>query len=736
MTPHHATTPGERPGLPEAGNFQLREAWHSQSTYCRICEAGCGLIAELDGDRLVRVRPNQEHTHSRGFACGKPQALVELTYDPDRLTSPMVRSGPPGHFKAATWDEALDRCAEGLSAVRDEFGADAIVHLRGNPPYFESGGFLWALGFSTALGITSSYTVNAEDGASRLTANEALYGDISRFPRPDLWHTHLAMIIGANPMDARGTRVSEPQIREAFDSIVARGGRVLVVDPRNTRTAERYEHISIRPGTDPWFLAAVCQLIITLSDDSTRAELRATLGGYDDFSALMTEFDLVECADRCGVGVETIRAVAQAFVEAESAIVYGGTGTCAQRFGTLTNILQDSVVALTGSIDRVGGLLAGWAAIDLTPAQPGPKSGTRSSRVEGRPEVGGGLPSAALAADITAAGADRVRAVIMRGCNTVLASGGGGARLEAALEQLDFSMAIDLYMNETNRFADVLLPATAMYERDDYPVTTASLQLRPTAYATEAVIKPVGQARDAWWIFDEVSRRMGLGGSCPDKELEKLAEVNGERPNPTELINHLLAKGPTDGITFESLVTDSPNGIRLRDTLPTGPLTANLPTKDGRVQLFSHQFQSEISRMRAYDDSLDEWPLRLIGRRELNSQNTWMHNSARLYPDDYAFSALVHPQNASPLKIRNGETVRLVSAVGSIEVPVRISDSIRPGVVSVPNGWGHKGGAWRRANRIAGANTNELVNHDDVEAVAGMQILNGVPIRMERIEQS
>jgi anaerobic selenocysteine-containing dehydrogenase len=719
--------------LPEARNPLLRGKTTSVSTYCRICEACCGLIAELDGERLVRVRPNAAHAHSRGFSCNKPQGLVELAYDPDRITTPMVRTGGPGEFSPTTWDEALAICAARLSAVRDEFGPQAIANLRGNPPFFESAGVLWGMGFSAALGISRHYTINAEDGASRLTANEALYGDLNRFPRPDLWHTDLALIIGANPLVARSTRVSEPQSREAFDSIVARGGRVLVVDPRRTATAERYEHISIQPGTDPWFLLGVCQVICQSAETAERARRAAPVSGREEFTRLVGGFGLDECAANCGVDRDTIIEVGRAFLGAASGVVYGGTGTCAQRFGTLTNILQDTILALTGNIDHRGGLLAGWAAIDLTPRAPGPRSGTRRSRAEGRPEVGGGLPSAALAADITHPGADRVRALVIRGNNSVLTSGGGGQRLEAALQELEFSMAMDLYMNETNRYAHVLLPATTMFERDDYPVTTGNTQLRPTAYATRAVIHPVGQARDAWWVFDQISRRMGLGGSCPDKELEAAADARGKRPTPTELIDRLLAKGPAEGLTFEALVTNHPNGIRLRDTLPVGRLTENLPTDDGGVQLYSPQLRSEIVRLRAYVEPA-AWPLRLIGRREAGSQNSWMHNARLLYPDSYAFTAHVHAADAEACGVKDGDEVRLVSAAGSITVPISVRDSIRPGVVSLPNGWGHRGGSWERANAFKSANSNDLVSHDDVEAIAGMSILNGVPLRMERLE--
>lgn len=720
--------------LAEARNSLLRARTTSTSTYCRICEACCGLIAELDGDRLVRVRPNAEHAHSRGFSCNKPQGLLELTYDPDRITTPMVRAGEPGEFAPITWDEALDLCAARLSAVRDEHGPRAIAMLRGNPPYFDSGGVLWGRGFSAALGITRTYTVNAEDAASRMTANEAVYGSVSRFGLPDLWHTGLAMIIGANPLEARSTRLSEPRTREAFDAIIARGGRVLVVDPRRTATAARYEHISIRPGTDPWFLMGVCKVICESDEATLLAERAAPLSGRQEFVALAASFDLDDCADRCGTDREMLVQVAHAFIAADSAIVYGGTGTCAQRFGTLSNILQDTILALTGNINRVGGLLAGWAAIAIAPPTPGPRSGSRRSRVEGRPEVAGALPSAGLAPDISHPGEDRIRALVIYGNNAVLSSGGGGSRLEAALQVLDFSLAMDLYMNETNRFAHVLLPTTTMFERSDYPVTTGTMQLRPTAYATRAVIDPVVQAKDSWWIFDEVSRRMGLGGSCPDKELEAAADVRGTRPTPTQLIDRMLSQGPVEGLTFEGLVTNHPNGIALRETLPVGRLTAALPTQDGRVQVFSEELQSEVARLRNYVEPDDEWPLRMIGRREKGSQNTWMHQASLIYPDQYQPRAQVHFTDAARCGVRDGDNVRLVSRAGSIVVAIAIVDTIRPGVVSVPNGWGHQGGSWRRSNSFGGANSNELVSPNDVEAVAGMSILNGVPVRMERLD--
>jgi formate dehydrogenase len=703
----------------------------SISTFCRICEPCCGLIAEVTGDRLVRLRGNPDHALSLGFACNKPQGLLELTYAPERLTTPMVRSTESDGFVSVSWDEALACCAEGLAGVRSAYGESSVAVLRGNPPYFDSGAALWGEGFERALGITRTYSVNAEDGAARLAANEALYGDQYCFGRPDLWNTDLAIIMGANPLQARSTRLSEPRIREALDSILDRGGRVVVVDPVRTATAKRYQHISIRPGADPWFLIALCVVLGERSDIEARAQRAAPLSGLGDFLDLTGSFHLEVCADRCGVPTDTIRDLADNLLAADSATVYGGTGTCAQRFGTLTNILMETVLALTGNIDRVGGLLGSWTPLAMDAGTSKAVIGAHPSRVEGRPDVAGALPSAALAPDILEPGQGQVRGLLIHGSNAVLSSAGGGTRLESALADLEFCVALDIFVNETNRYADVLLPVTTMFERDDYPLATAGTQLRPVAYASRAVIAPVGEARDAWWVLDEISRRMGLGGSCPDKELEAAADARGTRVTPVDVIDQLLAHGPEPSLSCERLVTQHPNGIPLRASLPVGRLSQVLQTEDHRVQLFSSTLRSEIERLVVHEDPDDVWPLRLVGRRERGSQNTWMHNSRRIYPEDYQFRAHVHPEDAAARGIRNGDRVKLSSAVGSLIVPVSLVETVGRGVVSVPHGWGHSPGTWRATSLWGGANSNDLADPDDVEAIAGMAILNGIAIQME-----
>lgn len=702
-------------------------------TYCRLCEAGCGLIAHLEGERLVRVQPDHEHAYSQGFCCGKSQAMVEITYDPERLQQPLVRRSDTGQLAPASWDEALDLCALRFHEVLAAHGPDSIATLTGNPPYFASGGNLFQAGFNARLGLTRHYGINSEDAAARLTANEALYGNPRWIPRPDFWRTDLAILIGANPLVSRGSRMSEPLTRKALDSVIARGGRVIVIDPRATETARRYEHISVIPGTDPWLLAGVCRAILDAAgtDDDF---LQTHVSGFDEFRDHLASLDLEQCATECGVAVEMMRELATAVSRAGSTVVYGSTGTCSQRFGTLTNILQDAIMVLTGSIDREGGVQLGWDVFDTATNGKMPLlSGTRRTRAEGRPEVSGQLPSAGLAADITVPGDDRIRAVFNRGCNAVLTSGGGGSRLEEALEQLDFHVAMDLYLNETNKSADVVLPVVGMYERQDYPTGTSNGQLRPTSYATDAVIAPVGDSRNEWWIYDEIARRMGFeDGACPDPVVAAEARQRGIRPTPVDVIDRMLAAGHRPDLTFQKILDEHPRGLALLSHLPTGPFLAGLKTPDGRIRLNSDVWRQETQALMLHRSDA-RYPLRMIGRRDKGSQNSWMHNSARLFPDDFRFVALAHPDDAADAGVADGDTVRLVSASGSIDLPVRLSTGIRRGVVSIPNGWGHAGGGWSRANRHGGANSNELVSPVDTEKVAGMSILNGVPIAMEAI---
>jgi formate dehydrogenase len=424
--------------------------------------------------------------------------------------------------------------------------------------------------------------------------------------------------------------------------------------------------------------------------------------------------------------------------------VYGRTGTCTQRFGTLNNLLQDLIMLVTGNVEREGGLLFGWGPIDF--AKFAEKAGFTSkrppnpTRITGLPEIFGLHPSSSMVPDITTPGDGQVRALMTVGANPVISSGNGGMALEDALEQLELHFSIDLYVNETNQHAHYVLPVTGMYERDDFPLAYLGLQLEPSIWATEAVIEPQGEARQEWEIMDELARRMGFGGAYAIAPLRWLAKL-GIHVRPRTLGDLIIRTSKAGdwfglrrhGVSFRKLTTKHPHGVRLRQEVPVGDLSKRVLTADHRVALVPDALVSEIDRLSAAPPDDAAFPLRLIGMREMRSHNTWMHNVERLMPDTRQHRAVVHPDDAERVQLSDGELATITSRSGTVSVAIRVSDEMTPGNIALAHGWGHRSGQ-RRANRAAGVNSNELASGDvvDIEPLAGMSILNGIPVRIER----
>lgn len=340
-------------------------ATREQHTFCRICEPLCGLIATVDDGVLVNVRPDRAHVHSKGFMCTKAPAMVEVTYDDDRVLTPLRRVGGPGQFEPVSWDDAMEDITHRLRRARHEHGTDSVATFWGNPPAFSYATMLMLSGFQDALDVKWRYNINSEDAASRTVANHLLYGSPLNLHLPDLWRTHFAFIVGANPFVSRGSLVSEPRFKEALDSVIARGGRVIVVDPRRTETARRYEHVPIRAGTDPWLLLTLLNILIT-EDLVDHDALASTTTGYHQLAALVRSFDPERSATECGVAVHTIYDIARSLAAAPNAAVYGRHGACTQQFGTLNNLVLDMLAIVTGNYSVEGGLVPAWGPSTYT----------------------------------------------------------------------------------------------------------------------------------------------------------------------------------------------------------------------------------------------------------------------------------------------------------------------------------------------------------------------------------
>lgn len=711
------------------------------ATFCRVCEAMCGLIATVEDGRIAKIRGNPDHVHSRGHLCKKPQAMVEVTYDPDRVVYPMKRNGGPGEFTRIPWEQAYAEIAEKLQWVRFKYGPAAFATMSGNPPAFYYANLIALANFHEALGVKWRYGVNADDVSAFQGACYILFGSSSLLPKPDVWHTNLLFVVGANPAVSHGSTVCEPLLGRAMREVVGRGGRVIVVDPRRSETARRYEHIPIRAGADAWFLAALLREVIGQGHTDRAFIERHTR----NFGALCTE--LRDCtpewaAPHCGIDPQTVRRLAEdigAATRQGGFAIYGRTGTCTQRYGTLVNLLLHMLALVTGNFDRRGGMSFGWGLMKQATALKGARIGRIRSRATGLPEVAGVLPSVALGRDILEPGEGQIKAFMLLGSNPAISSAGCGPDLDRALQSLELFFSIDIYMNETNRFAHYILPATTMFEREDFPLLGQSLMLRPCLFATPAVVEPRGEAREEWRILDELCRRMDMGGAQPKKWMRALAKL-GLRLTPRHFLDMMVRFSSVGdkfglrprGLSLDKLLRNHPNGVEVMKDLPVGVFEREISTCDKRVDLAPPELAAELGRLRQ-DRTFENpaFPLRLVGLREALSHNSWMHNVPLLMNSKRVLAARMHPDDAAARGVSDGSMVQIQSHHGEVRVRVRLSEEMTPGTVALPHGWGHNGG-WRLANASGGVNSNLLASSDpgDIEKVCAMSVFNGIPIEV------
>lgn len=709
-------------------------------TFCRICEPQCGLLASVDErGRVTALRPDPEHRLSSGYACPKGIAMTEVQNDPDRVLRPL-RRGTHG-FEPVGWDDALDDIAGRLARILGRHGTDAVGWYMGTPGLNSYSHTLWAKGFVDALGTPHYYTSGSQDVNNQFAASALLYGSPLVMPFPDVARTRFLLMLGANPMVSNGSTISLPRAREHLRAIVARGGRIVVADPRRTETAREFEHLPIRPDTDALMLLSVLQVLLA-EDRIDRGYLERRCSGVAELARLAADFPPDATADRTGVDPRRLSELARDFAASPAAVAYGRTGTSLGRFGTLTEFLINAVNAITGNLDRPGGAVFGSSPVDVEriPERFGIATyGKRHSRIGAFPDVLGQMPAAVMAKEIATPGHGQLRALFVSAGNPVL-SVPNGLELEQALGELELLVSLDLYVNETNRRADYVLPATTWLEREDLPFAYLNFFYRPFIQYTDAVVEPAGEARPEWAVIDALSRRLGITPSSigPLRMLGRL----GIRLTPRQILSLAVRTsrgGDMFGLRPRGLNLDKlrrhPHGLLLGPYIRTGVLPRKLRHRDRRVHLAPAPIVEELRRLAAQraDPGNAAYPLRLIGLRELRSHNSWMHNSPKLMRRRRPHALHVHPDDARAVGLADGQLAQVTSKTGSVRVPVRLTDEMTRGTVALPHGWGHRGG-WRVANAHAGVNVNELTSSalEDVERLAGMAVLNGVPVRLER----
>ena len=693
---------------------------------CTLCEAGCGIVVTVEGSDVLDVRGDKDDPHSKGFICPKARALRDIHHDPDRLKQPLRRTADG--WETIGWDEAFDLVAGRLRDIRRRHGRDAVAVYQGNPSAHNLGLLTMGQMLFSALRTKHRYSASSVDQLPHMVASYEMLGHQWLLSPPDIDRTDLLICMGANPVVSNGSLMGAPNVKARIKALHDRGGRIVVIDPRRSETAALAdEHLSIRPGTDALFLLSVAEVLF--SEDLVRTTRPVTQ--LEDLRAAVGEFTPEATATATGIEPETVRRLARELAQTPRAVLYGRVGVCTQEFGGLSAWLLLAINAITGHLDEPGGSMFPKPAADPLPLMKAMgAAGSRDtyrSRVRGAPEVGGELPVAVLAEEIDTPGDGRVRALITSAGNPVLSSP-NGARLDRALPQLEFMVAIDLYLNETTRHADVILPPTAHLERSHYDLLFNLMAVRNVArYAAPAVERGPDQRHD-WEICAELLAR--LGPNPIDRVLGPLLR----RSRPELTLDLALRTGPygvgRGGLSLAKLRRE-PHGVDL------GPLEPQLPkrarTPDGAVRLAPEVFAADLDRVRGRLRELaDHGQLVLIGRRHLRGNNSWMHNSASLM-DGVAkprCTMLIHPDDAGRLGIEDGAAVEVTSVAGMIELPAEVSDEVMPGVVSVPHGWGHDraGSRLEIAAQNPGVSINDITDERFVDELTGTAALSGVPV--------
>jgi anaerobic selenocysteine-containing dehydrogenase len=710
---------------------------------CPLCEATCGLEVTFDGSTVTGARGDAADVFSAGFVCPKGASLGALHHDPDRLRTPLVRRD--GELVEATWEEAFAEIERRLPPILAEHGRDAVAIYAGNPSVHNTSTALYGSAFFKAVGTKNFYTAGTVDQIPKHYSAGLMFGHPLTIPVPDLDRTSYLLLLGANPLVSNGSLMTAPDVRGRLRGIRSRGGKIVVVDPKRSRTAEMAdEHHAIRPGADALLLFALVNVLFE-DDLVALGPLEPHVAGVEAVRALADPFTPEAVAERTGLAATEIRRLAHELAAAPTAAVYGRIGTTTQAFGTLASWLVDVLNVLTGNLDRPGGAMFPLAAAGQPNARPGARKpwtvGRWRSRVRDLPEVLGELPVATLADEILTPGEGQVRALVTVCGNPCLSTPNAG-RLTDALGQLDFMVSLDVYLNETTRHADVVLPGPTPLERPHYDLALYQLAVRNVANWTPAAL-PTDLPQEWETLLRLTGIAAGMGTVADVSALDAMVAAEaarragvdvaaaGDRTGPARIVDLLLRGGPYD-LTLADLEA-APHGVDL------GALTSRLPgvlsTASGLVELAPAAIVADVPRLAAVLAEPLDGRLVLIGRRQLGSNNSWMHNLEPLVRGQNRCTAQVHPADATRLGLVDGAPAVVRSRAGKVEIPVEVTDAIRPGVVSIPHGWGHDVDGTRAsvARAHAGVNTNLLADDTLLDALSGTAVLNGIPVDVEPV---
>jgi anaerobic selenocysteine-containing dehydrogenase len=738
---------------------------------CPLCEATCGLeISVNPQEQIVRIRGDKDDVFSHGFICPKGSTLKQLHEDPDRLRRPMVKRN--GVHVEVSWDEAWKEVERGLMGVINRHGRGSLSAYLGNPNAHNLGPQLFSGVMLRSMGSRNIFSASSVDQMPMHVAGGFMFGSAQHIPVPDIDHTDYLLMLGANPYMSNGSLCTAPDYPGRIQAIRARGGKVVVVDPRRSKTAENSdEWVSIRPGTDGLFMAALAHVMLAEGIAKVEPRIASHMNGLDEFRTAVQPFTPERVTAATGVPADTIVRIAREMCAAPTCAVYGRIGVNTVEFGSTNAWLVNALSIITGNFDKRGGDMfttpaAGGASTRGTAGKgKGFQTGRGHSRVSNKPEVLGEYPVAVFGEEILTPGENQIRAAITVAGNPVLSTP-HSEQLDRALADLEFMVSIDIYLNETTRHADVILPPPSALEKDHYDVGLYVYAVRNIANYSEPVLQKDADSPEEWEILVKMGAILqGLGtdvdpaamddqnifatvtsavatsssniGGRDADEILSLLNKNGRR-GTARMLDFMLQTGPygaafganPTGLSLDVLLAN-PHGVDLGALEPRIPEGLRTPT--GMIELSPPQLIADLVRLEASIDKADDSQMLLVGRRDLKSNNSWMHNIKVLTKGSLSCTAHVHPDDAARLGLSDGGTVRITSRVGSVDAPVEVTDSVRQGVVSLPHGWGHgvAGTQMDVAAEKAGVNSNILTDDQVMDPLSGNAALNAIPVTLQ-----
>lgn len=707
----------------------MPEAIKKHYSTCTLCEAMCGIEVKTQGREILSIAGDKANPFSQGHVCPKAAALKDLYEDPDRIKLPLKKV--EGEWREISWEDAFDEVAQRFVSIQDEHGIDAVATYLGNPNAHNMGSILFGPYFYRVLKTHNRYSATSVDQLPHHIVSRQLFGHQQQIPIPDIDHTDYFMIIGGNPLASNGSIMTVPQIKKRLKAIQQRKGKVVVIDPKKSETADiSCEHHFIKPGSDVLLLLAMLNTLFK-KDLAAPGDIAEIIPELDQVKNYVAPYTPDRVAGQVGIEALAIESIVDEFCQANSAVCYGRMGASVQAFGTLTQYLIMLFNILTGNLDRRGGMMFTQPAADTLPHAGRGSLGKFKSRVRGLPAFAGEYPVSCLAEEITTEGEGQIKAMLIGAGNPILTTP-NGEQLDRAFEKLDFVVAVDFFITETSRHADIILPPVTALERDHYDIIFHNFAVRNFAKYSPALFEPAAEHLTDWQIYLSLAERIDAlrGGNTT-----QYAALWDKQPKG--VVDDMLKAGlygqGEHQLSLKKLEAN-PHGIDL------GPLQPDLPNAiyhpDQTIHLEFDYFMQDLERVELHFFSANQAEpdtLQLIGRRHLKSNNSWLHNSRRMVKGARRCTAQLHPNDAERFNVQDGQFIKVSSRVGQVQIEAEVTDKIMPGVISIPHGWGHnkKGAKLKVAEQHAGVSVNDLTDEMVVDELSGNAVLNGVPVWLE-----